>query len=79
MQKRWGPYRLHSIIVRYMAVMCNDAGIDVEVEESNVSGFDSNKRPGGLMVKAKLGKDPVKEWCCDMTIVQHNRGKDANP
>ena len=47
-------------MVRYMAAMCNGAGIDVEIEENSVLGFDNNKRPGGLMVKAKLGKDPVK-------------------
>ena len=77
-KKDGGPYRLHNIIVRYVVVMCDDAGIDVEMEKNNVLGFDSNKRPGDLMVKAKLGKDPLKEWCCDITIVQHNRGRDAN-
>ena len=37
-KKDGGPYRLHNIIVRYMAAMCNDAGIEVEIEENNVLG-----------------------------------------
>ena len=44
-----------------------------------VLGYDNNKRPGDLTIKAKLGKDPLKEWCCDATVVQHNRGRDENP
>ena len=72
------PYRLHNTIVRYMAAMCNDAEVDVEIKE-NLLGFDNNKRTGDLVVKAKLGKDPVKVWCCGITIVKHNRGKDVNP